>query len=579
MRVLLLLTGTSTINDPIDGSWTWFILFCTKRMYVRNIIRGVVATPVATSTNFYNTPAPGATPAMNKLLTKTRELLKTNVGSTVHRGFSSSSQTELVGEDRAPIKSYKSIPRAGLPGIGNLPDILRHGFGAMHLNQIKMCRKYGMLFRVQVGPSETLQISDPDLVKEMMRQEDWNPVRVDIAPWKAYRDLRGVDYGLVTLDHEPWQKARSILSKPLLRPKEIVQYMDKLNETGDELIQRLVRVMKDTGEGNTVPDLDNELYKWALEAVAIVLFDVRLGCMKDSIPAEAQEFIDAINKMFSTLAPLMLIPMRVHTSLNTKVWRKHVEAWDTIWNTAMKYINQKCKSISESNKHHQEDQVVDLLTYLLAKEKLSMSEICGNVAELLLGGVDTTSHTLLWAMYRLSRAPDCQERLHSELVSVLNGAPLNEDNINQLPYLRSVIRETLRLHPVVVGNSRIPKKDITLQGFNVPKGTLVMMANYAMSRGEGNFADANEFKPERWLRGNDESKMNKFASLPFGYGTRMCVGKRLAEMEIKISLSKICLKFFLEPTNDEELVGKLRGILIPEKNIPVKFVHRNVMEE
>ncbi|XP_033114353.1 1,25-dihydroxyvitamin D(3) 24-hydroxylase, mitochondrial-like, partial [Anneissia japonica] len=72
----------------------------------------------------------------------------------------------------------------------------------------------------------------------------------------------------------------------------------------------------------------------------------------------------------------------------------------------------------------------------------------------------------------------------------------------------------------------------------------VMMANYAMSRGEGNFEDANEFKPERWLRGNDERKMNKFASLPFGYGTRMCVRKRLAEMEIKISLSKICLKFF-----------------------------------
>ncbi|XP_033113129.1 cytochrome P450 27C1-like [Anneissia japonica] len=542
------------------------------RMYSRNIMRGVIATPAATSTNLYHTPSLRSMPAIlaNRLFTKT------DVGSAIHRGYSCNSQTKL-GDDPVHMKSYKSIPLAGLPGIGNLPYLLRHGFGALHLNQIEMCKKYGTLFRVQIGPIETLQISDPDLVEEMMRQEDSNPVRVDIAPWKAYRDLRRFDYGLVTLDHEPWHKARSILSKPLMRPKEIVQYIDKLNEAGDELIQRLVRVMRDTGEGDTVPNLDNELYKWALESVAIVLFDTRLGCLKDSIPAEAQEFIDAINKMFSTLWPLMMLPMRLHTSLNTKVWRRHVEAWDTIWNTAMKYINQKCKSISESNKSHQEDDVVDILTYLLANEKLPMNEICGNVAELLLGGVDTTSHTLLWAMYRLSRAPDCQERLHSELVSVLNGAPLNEDNINQLPYLRSVIRETLRLYPAGPNNSRIPQKDITLGGFNIPKGTNILMANYAMSRNEENFEDANEFKPERWLRGN-ESKINKFASLPFGYGTRMCIGKRLAEMEVKISISKICQRFLLKSTDDKELVGNLRGLLTPEKNIPVRFVSRNARD-
>ncbi|XP_071958333.1 cytochrome P450 27C1-like [Antedon mediterranea] len=527
------------------------------------------------------------------MLTRHRFVVATNIfRSTIARGpkqrcRSTSSRTEphsssedVYREDRE-LKPYKSIPLVGLPFIGNIPDIIRKGFGSMHLNQIELHKKHGVLFRIHAGPEETLSIVDPTLVKELMHQEDRNPIRINIGPWKAYRKLRGVECGLVTLDHEPWRKSRNVLSKRMLRPKEITQYMGKLNVAADDFVDRMMKLMeqgRDTininQDGGIVPEINNEFYKWAMESVAIVLFDVRLGCLQDPIPSDVQTFINAINDMFCSLAPLFLLPLRWHISLNTKSWRKQVESWDTIWNTAMKYINLKCESISE-NSNIDENQEVDLLTYLIANDKLSMSEICGSLVEFMLGGVDTTSNTLLWAMYELARKPECQEKLHKELVSVLKGKPLTKENVQNLPFLNCVIKETLRLYPVVPNHSRIPQKDITIGGYNIPKGTNVRTENYAMSRSEEVFENANEFQPERWLRENVDSKLNAFASLPFGFGTRMCIGKRLAEMEVRILLAKICQKFLIKRNSDEELVGNLRILLIPEKDVPLRFVIRN----
>ncbi|XP_071958024.1 cytochrome P450 27C1-like [Antedon mediterranea] len=491
-----------------------------------------------------------------------------------------SSTEGYVNSKDGELKPFKSIPLAGLPFIGNIPDLIRQGFGSMHLNQIEMRKKHGVLYRIHLGPMETLIIADSALIKELMYQEDRNPIRINIEPWKAYRKLRGVECGLVTLDHEPWRKPRNIISKRMLRPNEITQYMGKLKIAADDFIDRMIRLMdqgRDTinlnQDGGIVPEINNEIYKWALESVAIVLFDVRLGCLQDPIPSEVQQFIDAIDNMLTSLPPL-LIMSRWHISLNTKPWKKQVESWDTIWKTGMKYINLKRKSINENSKID-ENREVDLLTYLIVNDKLSMSEICGNLVEFLIGGVDTTSNTLLWAMYELARNPECQEQLHTELECILKGRPLTTENMQNLPYLNCVIKETLRLHPASPNNSRIPQKDITIGGYNIPKGTNILTDNYAMSRNEEVFENANEFQPERWLRENVDNKLHAFASLPFGFGTRMCIGKRLAEMEVRILLSKICQKFLIKPNSDEELVGNLRILLVPEKNVPLRFVIRN----
>ena len=93
-----------------------------------------------------------------------------------------------------------------------------------------------------------------------------------------------------------------------------------------------------------------------------------------------------------------------------------------------------------------------------------------------------------------------------------------------------------------------------------------------MGRREDLFPQADSFIPERWLRENNRPHANAFASIPFGFGVRMCLGRRLAELELQILLIKILQNFKLEIPPQHVVKQRLRGTNIPDKPVRVKFV-------
>ena len=101
----------------------------------------------------------------------------------------------------------------------------------------------------------------------------------------------------------------------------------------------------------------------------------------------------------------------------------------------------------------------------------------------------------------------------------------------------------MRLHPVSVGTSRTLGKDGVFSGYHIPKGTLLVSQNQITSRLEDYFPfdDPNAFNPERWIRddNNETSQIHPFCSLPFGYGKRMCIGRRMAEQSILALMFRI----------------------------------------
>lgn len=96
------------------------------------------------------------------------------------------------------------------------------------------------------------------------------------------------------------------------------------------------------------------------------------------------------------------------------------------------------------------------------------------------------------------------------------------------------------MYPVVIGNGRETTADCVIGGYHVPKGVQIVFQHYVMSNEEEYFKDSNQFLPERWLKNNCLNRpAHPFVSLPFGYGKRMCLGKRFAELEIQILLAKV----------------------------------------
>lgn len=163
-------------------------------------------------------------------------------------------------------------------------------------------------------------------------------------------------------------------------------------------------------------------------------------------------------------------------------------------------------------------------------------------------------------MYYLAINPGHQEKLHQELLRLLPNreSPVTPKLLEQCVYLRACLKESMRLQPLAPVSLRAAGKNMILDGYRIPKmvsnfhihsptiqnsakhirtQTDVYMAHNLLQMNENHFTDNTKFVPERWLRSSpeyeaDAKKRQPFVFLPFGFGARACIGKRLAEMEL-----------------------------------------------
>ncbi|KAM8977394.1 25-hydroxyvitamin D-1 alpha hydroxylase, mitochondrial [Pelodytes ibericus] len=472
------------------------------------------------------------------------------------------------------IKRQKSLEEMPGPSTaGFFADLfLKGGLSHLHELQLQGKAKFGPVWKASFGPILTVHVADPALIEQVLRQEGKHPIRSDLSSWKDYRDCRGHSYGLLTAEGEEWQQLRSMLGKHMLKPKEVEAYTGVLNDVVGDLITK-INYQRNQSPTHTVKDISNVFYKFGLEGISSVLFESRIGCLDTAVPKETEKFIQSINTMFVMTLLTMAMPKFLH-KIFRKPWQKFCESWDYMFAFAKGHIDRRMADVAEKLA---KGETVDgkYLTYYLAQEKIPMKSIYGNVTELLLAGVDTISSTLSWSLYELARHPDIQSSLHAEIMDVLKGEPIpSATDVARMPLMKAVVKEVLRLYPVIPGNARVvADRDIQVGEYTIPKKTLITLCHYATSRDENVFKDANEFHPDRWLK-KDESH-HPYASIPFGFGKRSCIGRRIAELEVYLALARILTHFEVKPEYPGSTVKPMtRTLLVPEKEINLQFLER-----
>lgn len=124
--------------------------------------------------------------------------------------------------------------------------------------------------------------------------------------------------------------------------------------------------------------------------------------------------------------------------------------------------------------------------------------------------------------------------------------------MRNMPYLRAVIKESMRVLSVVIGTGRKLAKDVVLSGYHVPKDTHVIMPTLFELASPKQYPQPSKFIPERWLRDNNDHQCplaknaHPFTFTPFGFGSRMCVGKRIADLEMEVLIANVIRNFKLE---------------------------------
>ncbi len=178
---------------------------------------------------------------------------------------------------------------------------------------------------------------------------------------------------------------------------------------------------------------------------------------------------------------------------------------------------------------------------------VSDADVAGNVLTMLLAGEDTTANTLAWMLHLLARHPAALQQASDEARRLAPlGAGASLEQLDALAYIDACIHETMRLKPVAPFNVLQALRDTRIADVQVPAGTLVWLVVRHDSLRDEHFADAAQFEPQRWLAHGPAATMAgaaKRVSMPFGAGPRVCPGRYLAMLEMKLAMATVLNAF------------------------------------
>jgi cytochrome P450 family 110 len=232
-----------------------------------------------------------------------------------------------------------------------------------------------------------------------------------------------------------------------------------------------------------------------------------------------------------------------------------------IWKQQMKKQGESDKLIYQEIRERRENfdpQRTDILTLLIAArdeegQAMSDEELRDELMTLLVAGHETTATAISWAFYWIHKFPEVREKLLAELDTL--GENPDSNTIFKLPYLTAVCNETLRIYPVAM--LTFPRKVITpisVCGHQLEPGTVIMGSIYLTHQREDIYPEPEKFNPERFL----ERQFSPYEFIPFGGGSRRCIGLAFAQMEMKLILAKVLKTWSLKLIDTHEVKPKRR---------------------
>ncbi|KAF8787483.1 cytochrome P450 315a1, mitochondrial-like [Argiope bruennichi] len=486
------------------------------------------------------------------------------VGCPFHRAEPERPSVNTVYRKVLP---YSAIPSSkGLPIVGTLPEFLMRG-GARKLHEYFHMRhqQHGPIFREKIGSLDVVVISDEDHINRVYSAEGRHPIHMVPEAWVKYNEKRGIERGLFFMDGENWRSKRMMLN-PALIPKINQQYGAVFSEVTDDVINRWDKIIRiDDG---VLPNLENELYNWSVETVGTAVMGRRMGFVSPpGTENKMQEFVHQVQQIFKESAKLAVVSADFASKFRLPVWKRFEKAADAALEMARSFVEER---IAEINNQVASGEKVEGILKRMIDHNLPTNEIVNIVADLILAAADTTSHATQWALYSLAKHPECQERILEEINRVVpKGEIVNNTHVQQIPYLAKTIKETLRMYPIASFLTRALPTNIILGNYEIPAGKMFFMSQYTVGRDPRRFKDPEQFNPDRWQL----NTTMKNGCMPFGHGSRGCIGKIVAELKMQLLLAKAVQQYHLEAKN-KDIGITLRMITTPTEPIQLHLSKR-----
>ncbi|XP_001945833.2 cytochrome P450 6k1 isoform X3 [Acyrthosiphon pisum] len=218
-----------------------------------------------------------------------------------------------------------------------------------------------------------------------------------------------------------------------------------------------------------------------------------------------------------------------------------------------------------------------------AEDQFTDDDIIGNAIVLFAAGAETISSIVSFCLYELALNKEIQDKMRAEICSMKakHDGQFNNDFLMDLRYTNMVLEETGRKYSIASILMREATKTYTLpdESFVIEKGQKLIIPMFSIHRDPKYYPDPLIFDPERFSKEQKSQRPNGIY-MPFGDGPRMCMGKRFAELEMKLVLSNVLSKFEVLPCEETEIPLEITdetGVIAPKRDLVLKF--RPIIED
>jgi cytochrome P450 len=333
----------------------------------------------------------------------------------------------------------------------------------------------------------------------------------------AAQRLRGaLGNGLLLLEGEAWRGHRKLMQPAFHRQKIATLASAFVNETDTMLARWRAK------PAGTIIDARDEMLQLTMTLTLRNMFNSDPGELRSLVTAW-QHIYDELSRSRRTLVQLpRWIPNRRRARNDA----------------AMETVRQTLDELIRSSKADDQT-VLSMLIQARDEEngaRLSHEELRDEVMTLFVGGYETSSNALAFALALLAKHTENAKAQQIEIDQVLNGRPPTASDLAALPYTKAVLEETLRLYPPSWMITREALADDTIHNFHVSPGSQLLISAYGLHHAPELWPAPEEFKPERFVT---ETKHGRFTYIPFGGGPRICLGDQYAMTEMQLVLIRI----------------------------------------
>ncbi len=440
-----------------------------------------------------------------------------------------------------------ATPRAigDLPGPRPLPvvgNLLQLDATRLHLQLEAWCAEFGPYYRLRMGSRDTLVVADHEATAAALRDRPDGFQRTERM--QTIGAEMGLLPGVFAANGDDWKRQRRMVMAGF-DPTHVRRYHPALVTVADRLGQRWAAA----AQAGADIDLQADLMRFTVDAIAGLAF----GAEVNTLQSDGDVIQQHLDKVFPALAKRMVSPLPVWRWWRSAEVRQLEQSMAAINKAVSGFVAQaRARLQAEPGRRDKPHNLLEAM--IVAADEpgsgIDDTQVAGNVLTMLLAGEDTTANTLAWMIELLWRHPEALARATEEVRRVAGRAasPTIEE-LASLDYVEACCHETMRLKPVAPVLALQALRDTTVGGVAVPAGAVIINLMRRDSVSDTHVPRAARFEPERWLAEGSAAAAGanvKRTSMPFGAGPRICPGRYMALLEMKLAMAVLLGRFDIE---------------------------------